>query len=241
MSSRVVRDLRSSLLLGAAMVVSGAAVSQPTTAPVHVVSLSASAFKDVPEDWLTMVVRATADAPDAMSAQHQLKLAVEAALGTLRPQTQPRQMEVRTGSFGVYPRHAQQGRVVGWQGSAEVVIEGRDFARVSAAAGKVPSMTVTRAGFSLSREGRQKLESEVQALAVERFRQRAQELSSSFGFTGYTVRQVSVSAADQGGQVLAHRAMAEPMAMAAASDMAVPMEAGKATVNITVSGTVQMR
>ena len=150
-------------------------------------------------------------------------------------------MEVRTGGFSVYPRHAQQGRVVGWHGSAEVVIEGRDFARVSAAAGKVPSMTVTRAGFSLSREGRQKLESEVQALAVERFRQRAQELSSSFGFTGYTVRQVSVSAADQGGQVLAHRAMAEPMAMAAASDMAVPMEAGKATVNITVSGTVQMR
>jgi hypothetical protein len=29
--------------------------------------------------------------------------------------------------------------------------------------------------------------------------------------------------------------------MAASADMAVPVEAGKATVNITVSGTVQMR
>lgn len=241
MPSHIVLPRRSSLLLAAAMTLSGAAVAQTAPEPVNLVSLSASAFKDVPEDWLTMVVRATADAADAVSAQNQLKLAVEAALANLRPQAQPQQMEVRTGSFGIYPRHNNQGRVIGWQGSAEVVIEGRDFARVSAAAGKVPGMTVGSAGFSLSREGRQKLESEVQALAVERFRQRAQELSRSFGFNGYTVRQVSVSSADQGGPVIAHRAMAAPMAMAAAADMAVPVEAGKATVNITVNGTVQMR
>ena len=232
---------RSLCLAASALAMSGAALAQTPTEPANQVSLSASAFKDVPEDWLTMTVRATVDAPDAVSAQNQLKVMVENALAQLRPQAQPQQLEVRTGGFGIYPRHNNQGRVIGWQGSAELVIEGRDFARVSAAAGKVPGMAVGSAGFSLSREGRQKLESEVQALAVERFRQRAQELSRSFGFTGYTVRQVSVSSADQGGPVIAPRAMPAPMAMAAAADMAVPVEAGKATVNITVSGTVQMR
>lgn len=146
---------------------------------------------------------------------------------------------MRTGGFGIYPRHSNRGRVIGWQGSAELVIEGRDFARVSAAAGKIPGMAVGSVGFSISREGRQKLESEVQALAVERFRQRAQELSRSFGFTGYTVRQVSVSSADQGGPVMMAKMRGQTMADAA--NMAVPVEAGKATVNITVSGTVQMR
>jgi len=129
MSFHPVLSRRSSMLLAAAMAVSGPALAQTAPEPANVVSLSASAFKDVPEDWLTMVVRATADASDAVSAQNQLKLAVEAALATLRPQAQPQQMEVRTGSFGIYPRHNNQGRVIGWQGSAEVVIEGRDFAR----------------------------------------------------------------------------------------------------------------
>jgi predicted secreted protein len=241
MSSRYVLSRSAGWVAAAAVAVSGAAAAQTAAEPSNQVSLSASAFKDVPEDWLTMVVRASTDAADAVSAQNQLKVIVEAALASLRAQAQPQQMEVRTGSFGIYPRHNNQGRVIGWQGSAEVVIEGRDFARVSAAAGKVPGMAVSSAGFSLSREGRQQLESQVQTLAVERFRQRAQELSRSFGFSGYTVRQVSVSSADQGAPVIAHRAMAAPMAMAAAADMAVPVEAGKATVHITVSGTVQMR
>jgi predicted secreted protein len=77
-------------------------------------------------------------------------------------------------------------------------------------------------------------------MAVERFRQKAQELSRSFGFTGYTVRQVSVSSVDRDAPQLAFRSAA-PMPMAAAADMAVPVEAGKATVNITVSGSVALR
>jgi len=231
---------RSLCLAASAWVMSGAALAQTPNEPANQVTLSASAFKDVPEDWLTMTVGATVDASDAVSAQNQLKVMVENALAQLRPQAQPQQLEVRTGGFDIYPRHSNRGRVIGWQGSAELVIEGRDFARVSAAAGKIPGMAVGSVGFSISREGRQKLESEVQALAVERFRQRAQELSRSFGFTGYTVRQVSVSSADQGGPVMVAARMSG-QTMADAANMAVPVEAGKVTVNITVSGTVQMR
>jgi predicted secreted protein len=231
---------RTGLIAALALAASAPVLAQNTPEPSNQISLSASAFKDVPEDWLSMVLSTNAESADPITVQNQLKVTLEKALAAVRPQVQDKQLEVRTGSFGIHPRHNNQGRVIGWQGSAEIVIEGRDFAKVSSVAGKVPGMTVGSADFSLSREARQKLESEVQAMAVERFRQKAQELSRSFGFTGYTVRQVSVSSVDRDAPQLAFRSAA-PMPMAAAADMAVPVEAGKATVNITVSGSVALR
>jgi predicted secreted protein len=63
-------------------------------------------------------------------------------------------MDVRTGNFSLYPRYGRDGKISGWQGSAELVLEGRDFARITAAAGKIPGMTLGNVGFSLSREQR---------------------------------------------------------------------------------------
>lgn len=80
---------RSLCLAVSAWVMSGAALAQTPNEPANQVSLSASAFKDVPEDWLTMTVGATVDASDAVSAQNQLKVMVENALAQLRPQAQP--------------------------------------------------------------------------------------------------------------------------------------------------------
>ena len=57
---------------------------------------------------------------------------------------------------------------------------------------------------------------------------------------GYVLREVSVSSADQEGV----RPYPRPMAMqakVAMAEAAVPVEAGKSTVNITVSGSVQLR
>ena len=92
--------------------------------------------------------------------------------------------------------------------------------------------------FGLSREQRAQVETEAQTLAIESFKTKAAELAKGFGFGGYTLREVSVNANDQGG-------MPRPrmMAMEAkmSSDAPVPAEAGKATVQVTVSGAVQLK
>ena len=219
-----------------------ASVANAQTAPVpsNVVQLQASGSVDVPQDWLTVRLSTTREASDAATVQNQLKQATEAALAGLRAQVRPGDFEVRTGSFGVYPRYASGGKITGWHGSAEVIIEGRDIERISAAAGKVPGMTVGQMGFSLSREARRKLESQVQAMAIDRFKARAAEIAQGFGFTGYQLREVSVSAADEPGRPI----YARPMAMeakAAMSDAPIPVEAGASTVSVTVSGSVQLR
>ena len=57
---------------------------------------------------------------------------------------QPGQIEVQTGNFSLYPRHAPKGGLTGWQGSAELVIEGRDMSGIGAPTGRITTMSVAR-------------------------------------------------------------------------------------------------
>jgi len=209
-------------------------------APANIVNLSASGFLEVPQDWLSMSLNTTKEGPDAATVQNQLKVALDAALVVAKAAAQPQQLEVRTGQFGLYPRYTTGGKINGWQGSTELVIEGRDFARISATAGKIQTLTMGNVGFSLSREAQQKLEADVQTLAIERFKTRANDVAKGFGFTGYTLRELSISSADQGGGQPYPRAMAM-QAKAAMSDAPASVAAGKSMVNVTVSGSVQLR
>ncbi len=216
--------------------------AQPAAPEVQqVLQLSASARKEVAQDWLSVVVRTQQDGSDPVALQTQLKATLEAALASLRPRLQPQQLEVRSGQLGIYPRHNSQGRVTGWQGQADLVVEGRDFAKVSQLAGNLPRMTVAQADFSLSREGRQQLEAEVQSLAVQNFRQRAQALAKDFGFAGYNLRQVSVSSVDRPEPGIQPRLMMAADAAAAPAQAPIPLVAGKDEVRITVSGSIQLR
>lgn len=209
--------------------------------PANVVVISASGQLDVPQDWLTMTLTVSRDGSDAALVQTQLRQALDAALAIAKPAVVTRQMEVRTGSFGVYPRHGSSGKIAGWQGTAELILEGRDFLRISSTAGKATSMGIGNVAFSLSREAQQKLESDAQSMAIDRFKAKAAEVAKGFGFAGYTLREVSVSSAGQGDRPVYARFQQAPMAASVASDAPLPVEAGKSQVTVTVSGSVQLR
>ena len=75
--------------------------------------------------------------------------------------------------------------------------------------------------------------------AIERFKAKAADISKGFGFTGYTLREVSVSANDQG--FVPRQRMMAMEAKAFSTDAPMPLEAGKSTVMVTVSGSVQLK
>lgn len=209
-----------------------------TPAPQDVLQLSATGAVEVQQDLLVLTLSATKEAPDAALVQTQLKQALDAALAEARAAAQPQQMDVRTGAFGMYPRYGKDGKINGWQGRAELVLQGRDFARITGTAGKIHSMSIGQVAFDLSREARNKVESDAQAKAMEAFRGRATELARGFGFTGYTLREVAVHSNEMTPGPRP-RMLAMPTSMAA--DAPVPVEAGKAQVVVTISGTVQLR
>ena len=109
--------------------------------PQNTVQLSASSTLEVQQDTLTISLNTSKDGPDATAVQTQLKTALDAALAVAKASAQPGQMDVRTGNFSLYPRYGKDGKISGWVGSTEMVLEGRDFARISTTAGKVQTLT----------------------------------------------------------------------------------------------------
>ena len=83
-----------------------------------------------------------------------------------------------------------------------------------------------------------KTETEAQTLAIDAFKQKATELSKNFGFAGYTLREVSVNAND-GGPIRPRMMAASAKSFSA--DAQVPIEAGKTSVVVNVSGSVQLK
>lgn len=230
---------KSLLAASLAVLTVSSALAQTLPVPQNVVQLSATGAVEVPQDFLTVTLATTRQAPDAATVQTQLKAAVDAALAEARTSAASGQMDVRTGGFSLYPRHDKDGRISTWQGTAEVVLEGRDFGRISTVAGRVAGLTVNQVAFSLSREARSRVEAEAQAMAIQQFKAKAVDIAKGFGFADYTLREVSVMSDDGG--MPRPRVMAM-QAKAASADMApVPVEAGKSMVTVTVSGAVQLR
>lgn len=226
---------------GALIACAGAAFAQAAPAPMeNVLQLSAHGSVDVQQDVLVLTLGTTKEGSDAAGVQTQLKQALDSALAEAKRNAQPQQMEVRTGNFGLFPRYGKDGKITGWQGRAEMVLEGRDFSRITSTAGRIQSMPITQVAFDLSREARAKVEGEAQTRALEEFKRRATELSRGFGFSGYTLREVTVnnneSMPGPRPRMMAMQAKAE-----AFNDAPMPVEAGKAQVQVTVSGSVQMR
>ncbi len=227
-------------LTALSLAAAAAASAQTLPPPQNVVSLSASASVEVPKDWLTVVFSTTREGSDAAAVQSQLKQALDAALAEARKLARPGQVEVQTGGFSLVPRYAPKGgSITGWQGSTELVVEGRDSTTIAQLTGRVQTLSIARVGFSLSREARQKVEGEVAAQAIERFRARADAVSRQFGFTGYTVREVAVNTEGGMGQPVPVMRMQASAMMADGAPL--PVEAGKATVTANVSGSVQMK
>jgi predicted secreted protein len=175
--------------------------------------------------------------------QAALKQALDAALAEARKIAQPGQVDVQTGNFALYPRYGVPSKsgspvITGWQGSAEMLVQGKDVATIAQLTGRVQTMTIARVGYTLSRQVREKIEAEVVAQAIARWRAQAAQMSQQFGYSGYTVREINVSTNTPGPGPLV--GMARATAAGMSSDAALPTEAGKIDVGATVSGSAQM-
>lgn len=223
----------------------GGATAQTLPPPHNVASLAASASVEVANDWLAVVFSTTREGADAATVQSQLRQALDTALTEARKAARPGQLEVRTGAFSLYPRYAPvnpktpagQPGIAGWLGRTELIVEGRDTQAIAQLTGRIQTLSIARVGFSLSREAREKVEADVSAEAISRFRARADAVSRQFGFGGYTVREVNVSSNEPPGQM---QPMIRAQAARVMADESLPVEAGKAVVSATVSGSVQM-
>lgn len=229
-----------------ALVVGSSASAQPLLQPVpqNWVTLSAQASAEVPQDMVTLSLVAIREGSDAATVQAQLRQALEAALAEARKAARPGQVDVRTGGFNLSPRYVNRPNaaptISGWQGSAELVLEGRDIGAIGALAGKLPGLAVQRVEPGLSKEARERAEADVAAQAIARFQQRAADYAKLFGFASYSLREVTVGSgevATPAPMVFQRKLMA---AAAPAAGEAQPLAPGQTTVSVSVNGSIQL-
>jgi len=208
----------------------------PPDGPARRVSLSAQAQVQVEQDVLTLTLQVVRQAIEAQTVQTQLKSALDAALTPLRADAVAGRMDVRSGRYALVPRYDRDGRISGWQGTAELVLEGTDTVRITQAVGKVQGMTVARLAFGLTPAQRLQAQTQAQNQAVSLFRQRAAELARGFAAAGYVVDDIQVHYDDA-----APMPRAELMAARAMGDTSpLPVQAGQTTLTVSVTGSVRL-
>jgi predicted secreted protein len=241
--SRWVTRGLSGLLLGLAIVRAQAQVPPLTPPPSGVLSLSTTATVEVTKDVLAVTFSTMREGADAQAVQSLLKQALDAALAEARKIAKPGEVDVQTGHFSLYPRYSNPGKgghpvISAWQGNAELLVQGKNIAAIAQLSGRIQTMTVARVGYTLSREAREKVEAEVTAQAIERWRARAAQMAQQFGYSGYSVREVNVATNDVP-QPPVPMLMRATRASAQAEE-ALPTEAGKGEVTAVVNGSAQM-
>ncbi len=224
-----------------AVAIGSAAHAQAADAPPPqgVVNLMSSASIEVTKDLLTVALTTTREGQDAASVQSQLKQALDAALVEAKKAVRPGQLDVQTGNFALYPRYSNKGGITGWQGSAELVVEGRDMQAIGQLAGRISTLTIARVAYNLSRSLREKVEADASAQAIASYRAKAADYAKQFGYSGYALREVNVASGEP--VAYASAPMMRNKTMSASAEEALPVEPGKGSVTVTVSGSVQMK
>ncbi|SAI45410.1 Predicted periplasmic/secreted protein [Bordetella ansorpii] len=202
-------------------------------------SLQAAASSEVMQDTVRISLSAEVEAPDQPTAGQRLTAALEDAVKRAKGNEG---IDVRTGGFNVWPNTDNKGKVTGWRGQGEIVLQSKDFAKASALASKLSDKTaISNIGFLLSREAREAEERKLLTQAAQAFRERAVAAANAFGFSGYRIMRIELGGT--GGPQPMARAPA-PMMMAKAGDARaadVPLEAGEVTVTVSVSGTISLQ
>ena len=225
-------------LLAAPVLRTTAAVASAQTLPppAGVLSLSAEAVTEVPTDVVQLTLAAEQEGAEPSSISSALSARTQAVLAQAKRTSG---VEAQSGGFTIHPSTDRNGRISTWRGRSEVILKSKDFAAVSKLAGELANqMQVQNVAFSLSREARQATEAKLAEQAVSAFRDKAQVSTKLFGYSGYTIREVSMN--DSGGVVPPTPRMYAAKAMSADAGAPIPMEGGKAHVTVSVNGSVQM-
>ncbi|RQS16515.1 SIMPL domain-containing protein [Burkholderia sp. Bp8998] len=207
--------------------------------PAGVLSLSSQASADVPQDIIHITLFYEQQAKDPGSLTSALNQRADAALAQAKGVSG---VTAHTGAFSVYPSTDRDGRISAWRGRTEVVLESRDFAAASKLAGQLSNqMQVANVEFSLSPEAQREAEQKLTTDAIKSFRARADEAAKAFGYSSYSIRDVNVGGSRNVQPYPRMMAMAAAPMDSAKMSAPISVEGGKATVSVTVNGSVQMK
>jgi len=215
----------------------GAPAAAAEDAPDRRVGFAVERSREVANDWVTAVLSVSHEDPKPAEVASRINRDMTWAMGLAKARTAVR---TRSGGYSTFPVHdPQRGDVRHWRGVQEIVLESGDVEEVTALVGELQErLQVQSLGFSVSPEGRRKIEEELVAEALQAFQERAELVRRSFGATGYRLVEVHVGTGGGGPPPVG------PMmrTMAADAEMMPPaVEGGTSEITVSASGAIELK
>jgi len=230
--NRPLLRLTLALLLGFAWIGCTAAWAGDEESHYDRVNLSASASDEVENDLLVAVLFEQREGQDPASLAAQVNRAIAAGLERAKriPGVKVQTLDYRT--TPVYRKAV----LSGWRVRQSIRLESRDTAALGRLIGDLQaSLQVQSIDYRISEERRARAEDGLIKRALAGFGQRAKLIAGELGRPGYRV--VSLNVATQGAPMQPMR-----LRMMAADAMAAPaLEPGTQQLNVSVSGTVELK
>lgn len=222
------------LLCGLVPAAWGEAGTTPPPVPrAGVVTIEAHASAEVPLDVATITLVTETESRNPAELAQRINETLDETLKAAKAESR---VSARSGGYRTFPTSDREGRITNWRGRAEILLESRDFSALSALAGRLSTrMQVGGMSFALSPEARQSEEDRLITQAISRFQSRAQIAAKAFGYAGYNILEVGVNTQTP---VPPPRPMLRSAMSAEASP--APVEPGRTTVVVNVSGSVQL-
>jgi predicted secreted protein len=198
-------------------------------------NLSADAWREVQQDRVTVTLYAQHEALQAGPAQARVNEVLDPVLARLKAMPD---IEVQSAGYRTTPVW-QDSRIVSWRARGALRLTAEPSPGFNALVGELAtSLGIESVSHFLSREARTQVEQALIKEAIASFRAKAQAASAAFGYSGWTIHSVSVN--DSGGGMpppaMPRVAMARMADAAEAAPM--PILEGRATVSVSVNGTV---
>ncbi|MCO5106879.1 MAG: SIMPL domain-containing protein [Burkholderiaceae bacterium] len=232
-------------LAAMAIAVAPAAVSGREPAPTRDLpdehearlTVSAAAYREVPQDRVTVTLYAERESPQPGAGQAQVSALLGPVLESLKARPD---LEVQSSGYRTDPVW-QQSRVVAWRTRGSIQVSAQPSDTFNRLVGDLATkLNVESVTYWLSRPAQLAAERELIAEAVAAFRAKADTAAKALGFRAYSVRVVSVDGAGPIRPEPVPRVMMSRAASAEAAPVPLPGAEGKTTVTVTVSGSVAL-
>ena len=118
-------------------------------------------------------------------------------------------VEVRTGNYNVWPNTGSKGKIAGWRGQGEVILESKDFEAAAALASKLSDKTaISSISFVVARCARGRGAQAAQGSGAS-LQDRALAAANAFGFSGYRLSKLELGGSGGPGPMPRMMAMAK--------------------------------
>lgn len=214
---------------GLALLLAAQAAWADPAQPRTTIELSAEASQPAANDLARalMFIEASDSDPAALAQRVNARLAAALQRAKAHPE-----VKARSGNLSSYPVYAKNGgRIDSWRMRAELQLESRNLAALSALVGQLQDeLMIGQLVLQPAAETRAQAQDQATQQAIEAFRQRAAAIAATLG-KPYRIVHLNIGAGYTQPPI---------RAMARMESAPLPIEAGESLVSISISGRIEL-